>query len=333
MKAAYTLLHLENKGLNAEQVFALDVLDGLSAYPKNIPSRYLYDKLGSQLFQKITELDEYYQFHCELEILKEFRSQISKVVGSSSLRLIELGVGDVRKPQILLQHLLERSIKIEYIPIDYNPEVVSNVIESLKQKFSGYPLRVSGLVADYFSALSCLEKKSTQLNIVLFLGSSIGNLNENETKHLLYHIWASLNQGDFMLIGFDLKKDFSIMERAYNDSKGVTKAFNINLLNRMNSELLAHFDVSKFIHYCFYNPREGRMESWVVSKIPQTVLIEKLQKEFHFDGWEGIHVENSYKYSLASIKNLALKTGFSVKQKMTDKRGYFVAEFWQVNKM
>ncbi len=332
MQSSYGVLHLENKSLDSEHVFALDVLEGLSAHPKTIPSKHLYDEHGSRLFHKITELDDYYQFRCELEVLEQFKHQILQMIGKAPFRLIELGVGDGRKTRMLLRHFLDQGVEIEYFPIDYCSAIVSTVVESLKQEFSGRPLKVVGMEADYFSSFSWLEKKSARRNVVLFLGSSIGNLDRHETEHLLHHMWNSLNQGDLVLIGFDLKKDISVLERAYNDSAGITRAFNINLLNRMNRELNAHFNPAQFKHYSFYNPGKARMESWIISKISQTIEIEKLQKEFSFEAWEGVHVENSYKYDFKNIADLALCTDFLVKREMVDAKGYFTAAILEVHK-
>jgi L-histidine N-alpha-methyltransferase len=332
MELNYDLVNIENMGISSNQTLTLDILEGLSSQPKFIPSKYHYDEKGSLLFQQIMNLKEYYLTGCELENLKIFKNEVAKIVSDRPFRLIELGVGDGIKTKILLHHFLNLNLQFEYIPIDCCQEVVSDVITSLNKEFSDSNLKVLGITADYFHALSWLKKQTSMRNVVLFLGSNIGNFTLKEVQHFLHHIWNALKDGDYLLIGFDLKKDIATVENAYNDDLGITAEFNLNLLDRFNTELGSNFNRNKFKYHSFYNPKDGRVESWLMSTEDQTIHFPALQKDFHFDAWEGIHVENSYKYDLKNIEELARSTGFSIKHKFVDKKGYFAEVVWEVNK-
>jgi len=214
--------------------------------------------------------------------------------------------------------------------------MVQEVVRTLKNEFQETRLRITGIIAEYSLALSWLNKENSVQNvqnIVLFLGANIGNFDKKEIEHFLHHVWNTMNDGDTFFTGFDLKKDIRILERAYDDAKGVTREFNLNLLDRINRELDANFDRNQFVHHSFYNPSEGRMESWLLSQCAQKVMIGKLQKEFHFELCEGIHTENSYKYNIKEIELLANDMGFAVFAELLDSNGYFVDAIWQVKKI
>jgi uncharacterized SAM-dependent methyltransferase len=210
--------------------------------------------------------------------------------------------------------------------------MVQQTIKDLKNEFKDFPLKVIGLPVDYSSALAWIKGQNNLRNMTLFLGSSIGNFELQQTEKFLNEMWDALNDGDCVFIGFDLKKNIETLNSAYNDKTGVTREFNLNLLDRMNRELDANFDRNAFIHHSFYNPAQGRMESWIVSSTFQTVTIGKLQKSFDFEPWEGIHVENSYKFSLKEIELLAEKTGFVIDKELLDSKGYFTDAILQVKK-
>lgn len=319
--------------ISAYRTFALDVLEGLSSNPKYLPAKYHYDEKGSQLFQKITELKEYYLTRYDLSILDNFKQDLVELVARKPFRMVELGVGDARKTNVLLKHFLNSGLSFEYVPVDCCQYMLSSVVTKLSQTYANSNLNVLGITADYFNALSWLGTETSKRNLVLFLGSSIGNFGPIEVKQFLYHMWSVLKNGDYLLMGFDLKKDVSVVEAAYNDIEGVTSEFNFNLLDRMNEELGANFNRKKFKFHSYYNPREGRIESWLLSKEPQTVSILELQKDVDFEAWEGIHVENSYKFSLKDIKDLAESTGFVLKNQFIDNQGYFAETLWEVKKI
>ena len=182
------------------------------------------------------------------------------------------------------------------------------------------------------TALTWLQEAEPARNIVFFLGSSIGNFDKNEVQHFLHHVWTVLNDGDYIFIGFDLKKDIQVLQRAYADSQGITAEFNLNLLDRVNRELGGNFDRSKFHFQSFYNPSEGRVESWLISTVEQAVTINELQKVFHFEAWEGLHVENSYKYGVKDIEELARANDFIVEREFLDSKEYFAGAIWKIKK-
>lgn len=326
MKDVENILNLES----SPSSFELDVLDGFSEEIKSIPSKYLYDERGSFLFEKITEQPEYYPTRSELEILHKRKEELLRLVGNEPFRLVELGVGDGEKTKVLLHYFLEKGLNFEYVLVDCCKELVQQVTARLKNE---YPIKIIGLIADYSTALAWIRQENNKRNLVLFLGSSIGNFDRKQTPHFFHEIWNVLNDKDIVFIGFDLKKDIRIIERAYKDAAGITSEFYLNLLDRLNRELDADFNKEFFVHHSFYNVAEGRVEGWLVSTQPQKVTFGKLQKSFNFQAWEGIHLENSYKYSLQEIGELAKTMGFELESQLLDSKGYFADAIWQVDKI
>jgi len=314
---------------NPLEVFARDVLQGLSRHPKVIPPRYFYDDEGSRLFQQITGLKEYYPTRCELEILQTYRCELAELFGDEPVELVELGPGDGTKTELLLRAFFDRGVTFEYVPIDISEAAIRELGAGFDRRFDRTPLTVRGIVAEYFDALRFLKSRQTNRYLVLFLGSNIGNLDRCEARQFLHDLRTALSPGDSLLIGIDLKKDVDVLTRAYNDSAGVTRACNFNLLRRINRELGADFDLDAFEHYGPYNVLRGRMESWLVSRRRQEVHVERLGRSFHFEAWEGIHVENSYKYDLTEIELLAESAHFEVVRHYTDRQGYFVDSLWR----
>lgn len=312
----------------ATDALALDVLEGLSRSPKSIPSMHLYDARGSELFRRITELEEYYPTRCEREILETCAEQIAATVSDEPFRLVELGAGDGQKTEVLLRQFLRDDLRFEYAPADICPDAISGLAESLRQRLPALR-RVDGLVADYDDALALLRRRKVRRNFVLLLGSNIGNFDDGEARRLLHNIRRALCPGDHVMIGFDLKKDIGTLVRAYNDARGVTREFNLNLLDRINRELGGEFDRRRFMHYSPYNVREGRIESWLVSLERQEVRIAALDRAFCFQAWEGIFIECSYKYDVAQVEELAAASGFVVRRHFFDRRRWFLDSLWQ----
>ena len=310
--------------------FALDVLVGLSETQKAIPSKYLYDARGSELFRDITRLPEYYPTNCELEILENRGSALADFVAGKAFNLVELGAGFGRKTQILIRRFAESGLDFRYVPIDISESAMAGLIDQLNGDHPS--VQCEGLVSDYFTGLKWLNNLDDRLNFVLFLGSSIGNFSHSESRVFLRNMWNCLNHGDLVLIGFDLKKDIELLLHAYNDKQGVTAAFNLNLLDRINSELGGHFDKAKFRHFGTYDVNTGGMESYIVSLERQTVYIDMIGRSFTFRPWEPIHTEYSYKYLIAEIEDLAAETGFSVATHYFDSRRYFADSIWRVDK-
>jgi len=332
MPASYRILEHKDlvKASSFEHAFLIDVLNGLSRMPKRLNSRYFYDEEGSKLFQKITELPEYYLTNCEFDILRRHKKVFSQIVAGTSFNLIELGPGEGQKTEVLLDHFLKKELEFRYIPIDISQAAMKTLIDILNEKYAD--LETEGLVAEYFDGLKWLSSTSLRRSMVLFLGSNLGNFDKPSAKDFLRNLWNALNDGDYTVIGFDLKKDIKLMLMAYNDTQGVTRKFNLNLLRRINRELGGNFDLDKFYFYASYDVFTGAMESYLVSKEKQTVLVEEIGQTFDFDAWEPIHTEYSYKFLESDIEELAAETGFVIEAHLYDSRKYFVDSIWRVHK-
>lgn len=312
----------------ASASFAQDVRTGLTSVPKQLPPKYFYDDLGSRLFEAICFLPEYYVTRDEREILLANAEQIVEEVGvsSQSVKLIELGSGTSEKTRHLIGALLAKGISLSYLPIDISSASLESGSTALLKLYPG--IQITAFATDYSTALNELAK-STQTpgaggrTIAIFLGSSIGNLDLDERPALLRAMRAVLQPGDSFLIGADLKKGTDILLPAYNDALGVTAAFNLNLLIRINRELDGDFDLSKFEHRSIFNEELSRIEMHLFSREAQVVRIKDLDLEIQFKRGESIHTENSYKYELTMLSGLALETGFRLTNSWFDKRRRF----------
>lgn len=311
------------------KLFAYDVQQGLSTEPKQLSSKYFYDKTGDRIFQAIMHMPEYYLTRSEYEILDLYKEEMLVLFNNrtSSFNLVEFGAGDGLKTKLLLQHFSQQKANFKYVPIDISGHVLQQLVKDLKQQLPH--LAVEPLQDDYFMALNRLSKTTKARNVVLFLGSNIGNFTEEEAIRFLKAMGKDLNPGDLALIGFDLKKDPQLILKAYNDSAGITRAFNLNLLSRINRELNGNFDLDKFQHYPTYDPASGEARSYIISKMAQQVYIGSLKQTFHFEAWEPIHVEISRKYDTATIQKYAAKTGFAVKQLFYDSHHYYINALWE----
>lgn len=319
--------------LEADETFSIarDIRTALAGVPKRIPPRYFYDQEGSHLFQRITKLPEYYLTSCEYEILETHKRAISGLMSDDPFNLVELGAGDGHKTGVLLRHLLNQRRSFEYIPIDISASAMKALLQTIESEFAG--LKVQGLVAEYFEGLQWLHQRKAQRTLVLFLGSNIGNFAPAEAQSFLRSLQGALNFGDLALIGFDLMKEIELLNRAYNDSQGVTRDFNLNLLRRINRELGGTFDLSQFQFYATFNPLSRAIESYLVSLMRQFVRIDKLSMTVEFEAWEPIHTESSYKYGLSEIASMASANGYSILTQLFDKRQYFVDSLWRVEKL
>ena len=328
------IIFLESQGfkgsIDPKAEFARDVKNGLSKSSKELSSKYFYDEDGSKIFSKITELPEYYLTRAGYEILDKNKDKIAQLVKDTSFSLIELGSGDGRKTKVLLSHFLNTGVDFQYIPIDISESAVDDLVKSVKNEFPS--LQTTGIVTEYFKGIQWLEEKEKKKNFVLFLGSNIGNFDKEQQIVFLQSLWNSLNHDDLVLIGFDLKKDINLITKAYNDSQGVTEEFNLNLLRRINRELGANFDLSKFSFFANYNPIIGAVESFLISMEEQSVFISELGKTFNFNAWEPIHTEYSFKYSDSDIAILAHEAGYKIKTQFYDSERYFVQSIWSVCK-
>jgi len=313
------------------EVFALDVLMGLTSTPKQLSSKYFYDEIGSGLFNRITRLDEYYLTRCEQEILDEHAGDLAELLEGEPFDLVELGPGEGRKTDMLLRSFLGRELRFRYLPVDISRSALESLAGKLERDLP--ELEIEGLVGDYFSGLNWLSRQErTGRKLTLFLGSNIGNFNTGEARAFLRSLWNALNDGDLVLIGFDLKKDIDVMLDAYNDSEGVTRAFNLNLLHRINRDLGGNFDVDRYRFFATYDVFGGSMNSYLVSLEEQTVFVEAIGQKFHFRPWEPIRTEFSYKYLESDIVHLAAETGFRVERQFYDSKRYFTDSLWRVVK-
>jgi L-histidine Nalpha-methyltransferase len=305
--------------------FAEDVHAGLIASPKHLSPKYFYDALGSQLFEAICLLPEYYLTRSETEIFeRNAQSIVAQLPGP--LSIVELGSGSSVKTRLLIDAILARQAELHYQPIDISATILE---QSARQLLWDYPkLYITAQVGDYTRGFGSIIRQKLEKILVLFLGSNIGNYTPNDARVLLRDLRSSLRVGDGILLGADLKKSAEVLEAAYDDSLGVTSAFNMNLLSRINHELGADFDLARFAHRSFYNERRGRIETYLVSCVSQRVNIEKLALEIEFQEGETIHTESSYKYDLTQLKALAEETGFRSTRIWLDTEERFSCSLW-----
>ena len=289
--------------------FRAEVLGGLSQASRQLSPRFFYDRHGSELFDAITELAEYYPTRTEISILQEHGETIADLLGHDC-RLLELGSGSSKKIRVLLDALKPAV----YMPVDISREHLLGSAEALA---ADYPaLEVHAVCADYTTDFDLPVCPDHLPRVIFFPGSSIGNFEPSGAVELLRRMAQHLEEGGRMLIGVDLKKDVELLNAAYNDSQQLTAAFNLNMLHRINRELEADFDVQAFTHHAFYNEREGRVEMHLVSREVQAVTVAG--QLFEFAAGETIHTENSYKYSVEEFLVLAEKAGFASEKVWTD---------------
>lgn len=309
--------------------FAADVLKGLSASPKFLSSKYFYDDEGTRLFQEIMKLPEYYLTAAEHEIFADQAAEIftSFKAGDSSFDLIELGAGDGSKTAVLIDYFLRQNADFTYSPIDISPEALDLLTEKFKNRFSR--LSIQPKPGDYFHILETLNNQTKKRKIILFLGSNIGNFSYRQAEEFFRKLRAVMRSDDLLFIGFDLQKDPNVILRAYDDAKGVTAAFNLNLLMRVNCELGGNFVLGNFSHYAIYCPADCAARSFLISRQPHTVFIEALEKSFDFKAWEPILTEISQKYSLEMINALASAGDFQIKRNFFDSRNFYADTLWK----
>ncbi|QMU31523.1 L-histidine N(alpha)-methyltransferase [Adhaeribacter radiodurans] len=312
-----------------QQQFALDVVQGLSKKQKTLSSKYFYDGVGSKLFQKIMELPEYYLTHTETEIFTQQKEKIiSGFCSDQPFNLVDLGAGDAAKTKILLRALLKRYTRFSFVPVDISSDALQELKENLTQELP--QLTVVPLAGDYFEALTQLKQESGIRQVLLFLGSNIGNFTYPEIQVFLKKLRQFLQTGDQLLIGFDLKKDPRIIRQAYDDAAGVTASFNFNLLQRMNDTFAGNFNLKYFQHFAEYNPVTGEMRSYLISTRDQQITLQELDFTFSLQAWEAIHTESSYKFSKAEIQELAAEVNLETELIFTDANHYFADVLFRI---
>ena len=274
-----------------------EIIDGLKNSPKTLPTKLFYDEKGSQLFDKICDLDEYYPTRTELKILDDNIEEITSYFGDDCV-LVELGSGSSIKIRLLIDHLPTLAA---YVPVDISSEHLVYSVECLKADHLG--LKVYPLVADYTKEFALPKINENYKTIDAFYpGSTIGNFTPEKARSFLERIANTCGKNSGLLIGVDLKKEKSILDAAYNDSKGITAEFNLNILNHINNLVDTDFDINKFSHHAFFNEKCGRIEMHLISKENQEVKIDDEVISFGKD--ENILTEYSYKYSLQDFKKL-----------------------------
>jgi len=304
--------------------FANDVAEGLSAAPKTLPSKYFYDAAGDDLFIQIMDLPEYYLTRAEMEIFREQTEALIKALGQAPeqpFELIELGAGDGQKTFHLLKALLLAGYEFTYVPVDISANVLGHLKKYLTEKLPELKIRTEQ--GDYFKRLKGLQETDLP-RVILYLGSNLGNLTDEKSKAFMEKLSSRLTSGDRLILGVDKKKSAEIVLPAYNDSAGVTAAFNLNLLTRINRELGGEFDLEKFRHAPEYDEENGIAISYIESTADQTVKIGAVDKAIHFAKNEKIKVEISRKYDLPIIRKIIANTPFEIETVFRDSQDYYL---------
>jgi len=324
---------LESRNRKINRQFAADVYEGLTAQEKFLPSKYLYNKRGDEIFQQIMAMEEYYPTRAEHEIFEMHRQAMLDHFAEDQVpfRLIEFGAGDGTKTKVLLRHFLQQQAEFTYVPIDISTNIIKKLTADLAEHMP--ELTVEGICDDYFRAIDHLKPSfngQQVRNVVLFLGANIGNFSQRESIGFLKEIADHLSSGDLLMTGFDLKKDPERVLNAYFDEKGITRDFKLNLLQRINEELDADFNLDAFQYFPIYDPVVGSIRSYLVSKQNQGVTIGAIDEVIQFEAWEAIYMERSQKYSINDIQELADRSGFSVIHNFYDSKQLFTDSLWQL---
>jgi len=311
---------------NGHAEFSQDVLNGLSSRPRHLFPKYLYDDLGSRLFEAICEVDEYYLTRSEDQILQKHADEIIRCVPHCET-LIELGSGSAEKTRHLIDAFMRERGRLLFIPVDIS---ATALLQSSQALLGSYPnLTIDAYAADYFQALEALPNPGQPPVLVLFLGSNVGNFEPDGARNFLRAIRRVLRPGDVLLLGADLKKDRRILEAAYNDALGVTRAFIINELVRINRELDANFDLWSFGLRSFFNEALGRVEVYLESLRAQSVSIRSLNLQVELAAGERIHVENAYKFDAEALRTLGDVTGFELERTWLDEKKRFSSNLFR----
>ena len=302
-----------------EKTFAEEISSSLIGNSKFISPKFFYDKKGSDLFEKICTLSEYYPTRTEIGILKNLSIELSSYL-DETFRLVELGSGASVKTRLILDIFASLQDMTEYFPIDIS-EILTESSEQLLKDYAG--LHITGIIDTYEGGLEFLKNYDDKKNLIIFLGSSFGNFSPNAGREFLKKINSTMKSGDLFLIGLDLIKDKQILESAYNDSLGVTAQFNLNVLSRINDELDADFNLDNFLHYSIYNKEDQRIEMYLKSLVRQSIIISKSNLLLILEKNELIHTEHSHKYSLDQIRELLEGVGFKINHVWLDDKKYF----------
>ncbi len=322
---------LPNVEARISERVATAVREGLASCPKRLPPWLFYDEAGSQLFDQITELPEYYLTRTERSILAaDAGAMIARAAAGDRLRITELGAGSADKTRLLLDAAVLRQGPLVYEPVDVSATALSAAQERLERELP--QVLVAPQVVDYTESFALEVPTPDERRLVVYIGSSIGNFEPEESALLLNRIAAVLRRGDALLLGVDLVKSADALLAAYDDAEGVTAAFNSNLLVRLNRELSADFDLDAFTHRAVWNAADSRIEMHLVSERAQTVRLAALDMTVDFHRGESIHTENSYKYEPGQAEALLDAAGFTPNMTWTDRRGWFAVCLAQLDR-
>ncbi len=321
MKCTDKIFSLQERSADTQKnEFAKEVFEGLLSKPKRIPCRWLYDEKGSQLFEEICTLSEYYPTRAEKSILEKRAEEIADLFDCAPI-VMELGSGNAQKSRILLKAILHRHGPLHFMPVDISREIL---VQSVNKLLIEHPeIQTTAVAGDYVDGLSQLEKQTFAPRLVLWLGGSIGNLEPSQAISFLALIGRHLLPTDRLLMGIDLRKDHNLLLSAYDDSLGVTAQFNKNLLKRINRELEGDIQPEYFEHLARYNEQNHSIEMHLVSKRYQRAMLKKLSLEVKFEPNEWVHTESSFKYSMDQISWLLHGAGFQLEKQWLDNKNQF----------
>ena len=313
------LSYYEPSGNKSQKTFAQELSISIRQKQKAINPKFFYDQKGSQLFEKICVLPEYYLTRTEISILKQIDGKLQSYL-DGNFRLVELGSGSSQKTRLLIDMLTRLQKHVEYFPIDISKILKTSSI-ALQSDYK--KLHITGIIDNYENGLEFVKNYDDMKNLIVFLGSSFGNFDPENGIKFLQKINSSMKKGDLFLVGLDLVKDKDVLCQAYNDSQGITAQFNLNVLSRINSELGGNFDTSKFVHHAVYNENQNKIELYLRSLSKQTVEIPNADLMLEIDEDELIHTENSHKYTISQIKQMFRITGYQIKDMWNDDNRYY----------
>lgn len=295
-----------------------EIIDGLQSYPKYISSKFFYDEQGSELFEKITLLDEYYPTRTEKKIISSVSSNLD--IDFENLNIVELGSGDSTKISLLLNQIDSKTLEtINYFPVDISQSAIKKSAKELSNKFELNS--ITGIVADFVHQLHLIPKNGKRL--FCFFGSTIGNFDSAQINEFVSLLSDAMQVGDYLLIGMDMHKDIGVIEPAYNDSEGVTALFNKNILNVVNKLINSDFNTSDFDHYAYYNTSKNRIEMHLKAKNDVEVMIDSSGNKIFISKGETIHTENSHKFTSDDILNFANQEKLNIQRILTDENKWF----------
>ena len=302
------------------EAFARDVAQGLAAPRKTLPAKYFYDARGSQLYEQICNLPEYYPYRAEQDILATYATEIYAAIGP--LPLVEFGPGNAAKTRYLLTTYERAGGPFLYCPVDISRAALEESAQKLLAEYASLSIRA--MHADFAGNPGVIGALHLDRKAIAFFGSNLGNFTREESLDFLQGTAAMMGPDDVFLLGIDLKKSPALLVPAYDDAQGVTAAFNLNLLHRINRELGANFHVHGFEHFVLYNEAHGRIEMHLRSRWAQQVSIARTEQTIHFAAGETIHTENSYKYSVEDIRALGRRAHLTLSRTWFDRQRYFL---------